>query len=412
MNASRYTNTNIQTLIDLLNGSRVKNKDGNYSYEAFQYKRFITLLYDLINIPKGIPEMVGREILSKTVLTIGKEKLLEKRKLLREINIRINEHLSLPIMEYRLITSLSIKTGTLKTIINIGDNKIFVGYPPEKELLEERTKIISDYESTTSIITPKDYSMIIITSKGRTAHEAGEDALEKLEILRALWNYLLNQKFSIRISYGMGRQYINKILLGPIHTLHQINPHKEVQSYWFEPVFQKTNKLFEMDGKFNELQTSYNKIRKMINKLPYSDVIYKSLINYSKALDNLDYSTGYLQLWSVLESLTDTGNQNYETTIRRASFIYKDSEIMTQILNVLRLQRNKIVHINESSYQIEYYLFELKNSVELLLRFHYAKGIKCKDIHEASRILDLPRSTDVINEQIKIRNYAKRFRSK
>lgn len=149
----------------------------------------------------------------------------------------------------------------------------------------------------------------------------------------------------------------------------------------------------------------------------YPHVIQNAFIRYTRALDERDWTTAFLKLWSILELLTDTSKANYDTTIKRTAFLYKEREYNIQVLQHLKKYRNLSVHLDMGNSEIETYLYQLKNYVETLLSFHLQNKFNFDTIQEAAEFLSLPHEEEVLvsqerdfTKQIKKRKLARRFR--
>ncbi len=130
---------------------------------------------------------------------------------------------------------------------------------------------------------------------------------------------------------------------------------------------------------------------------------------YVKALDQRDFNSTFLSLWSLLERLTNTLLDNYKVTVRRAVFLFKDREFHRQILNHLRSYRNRAVHAGEKTDEIEAPVFQLKFYVEQLIFFHIYNTLGFLSMREAAEFLDLPPDASVLKGKIKLFQKAVRF---
>jgi hypothetical protein len=81
---------------------------------------------------------------------------------------------------------------------------------------------------------PDYYTAARVSVRARSAHEAVEQGLDALDLLRGMWNFVINQRVWFRLHRGASKPF-NQILLGPLHTLHEPGGKLAVDSFWYEP---------------------------------------------------------------------------------------------------------------------------------------------------------------------------------
>jgi len=81
-----------------------------------------------------------------------------------------------------------------------------------------------------------------------------------------------------------------------------------------------------------------------INRLPYRREFEQLLLRYIAALDEPNPNIAFLQLWGILEAITNTVEARYDETIRRAGWVFVKSErpMMREVLESLRHHRNSV----------------------------------------------------------------------
>ncbi len=120
-------------------------------------------------------------------------------------------------------------------------------------------------------------------------------------------------------------------------------------------------------------------------------------------MDSADLSSAFLNLWSLLETLTGIAPQDaHDKVVKRAVFMFADKETKTheQVLHHLRRYRNHYVHAGEGSEQTGAYLHQLRFYAETLLKFHLENSAKFSSLDRAIRFLDLPSDVDDIRDII------------
>ena len=213
-----------------------------------------------------------------------------------------------------------------------------------------------------------------------------------------------------RLSFGL-REPINGIVLGPVHTIHQVSGKVASDNWWYDPDYIKPIKPYDIAKDLSAIYQFEKRIRNSLRQLRYRDKIEWAFREYTRALDHRNWHTAFLALWSVLEVLTHSGGDNYKVTIRRASFIFKEPDLHREILNHLRESRNAFVHSNKNSDDIELYTYQLKRYIEALLLFHINNGRSFSNIQEVAEFLDLPIDLTVLSKKIRLSRLATRFRN-
>jgi hypothetical protein len=124
---------------------------------------------------------------------------------------------------------------------------------------------------------------------------------------------------------------------------------------------------------------------------------------YGRALDMTDLSNAFLNLWSLLETLTGIADyEGHDKVVKRASAIYDHKERRTheQVLHHLRRYRNSYVHASEDSAQGGAYLHQLRIHTEWLLWFHLTNSSHFSSLEEVGRFLNLPSVTEELHHLI------------
>jgi hypothetical protein len=211
-----------------------------------------------------------------------------------------------------------------------------------------------------------------------------------------------NRKHSWRISYGP-RKPVNKFSLGPLHTLHFQSGKLATESWWYEPEYSGPIELFDISKNISEIDQFECNVRKLLKKSPFKPFLESSIIRYTRALDLRNLESAFLRLWGLLESLTNTGeNDTHKVTVKRTSFMYADREYIKQILTHLRDYRNRAVHSGPGNQDIETFLYQLKNFVESALEFLVANKFNLRNLNEVSQFLDLPDDNEILSKRIQL----------
>jgi hypothetical protein len=388
--------------------SRVIDEKGGIGYTGFETFEYIALLFSMLNFSNGIPEIEGRRIVQQAVYSAGKRAHITAMNILAEINRLEGEFLRTPLIRYILVTSLSVSKMVLLPKININNAYITFGGQLSKVCQRERDRIIANRaQNILYTAAPTDYLTTRIYVSARSPYEAIDLALNAMNLIRGIWNWFYNRQHSIRMSLG-SQTPVNKIVQGPVHTLHLPNGNLAIETFWYEPRFYSTQRVYNPTPEIDKLCKFTSNVRKRLAKCKYHQVIEDSIIQYARALDERDWEAAFLRLWSILERLTNTSDF-YTDIIKRASFIFEDREYYKQVLKHLKDFRNKYVHEAGDSSEMETYMYELKNIVESLLGFHLGNKFNFNSISEVAEFLDLSSDRDALASRVKLINYAQKF---
>ncbi len=383
----------------------VDNNTGKAAFKGFEHHDLVAVLCSVARLSEDIPESEKHGIIRHSTFSAGNKGVITAKALLREISILEQSYLKQEEEQYVLATSLSLKR-TWK-IPNYKINSALIYLTPKLPAMFDKNRETLKLQPHVKYIVekiPVDYLAVRVLVKGRSAFEAEEKALQALDLIRGIWNLSLNRKTMMSISLGGKRKPINKILLGPFHTLHEKKGNLKTDTFWYELNFESLDPYdFDKEKEYNYLISFTKFVRNKLKKSPYQEIISEGIIRYTRALDYSDYEVAFIKLWSVLELLTDTIKERYEKTIKRTAFLFKDYDYNFQILSHLRDFRNKSVHIGSSGNDdIQTYLYQLKNYVEGLLLFHLTNKMKFNNISNLSDFLDLSPNQEFLKEKFQL----------
>ena len=382
------------------------NEQGNVTFRGFEFNEYAILLCSMINMNDNIPDIEKRRIVHKAPFNVSPKNAITPNSLLKEINIMEHEYLSRPTKKYMLITSMS--ANRFAKLKRFNDNKCNITFVShlKKDLMVHRDGIIKVAKNSLYAEIPMDYIYAKIFVSAKSDGEAANKALDCIDFMRGIWNWFYNRRSYFRVSGGKIRP-INKFILGPLHTLHELNGKPATDSWWYQQEYREALWTFDPDKDIPKIYRFTENVRKYLRKCRYPQDMKSLIVRYTRSLDTIDLEDSFLKLWSVLEQLTDTGSEGYETTIRRASFIFTDHEFSRQVLNHLKEYRNRAVHASSPNYDIEGFVFQLKRYVEALMEFHLANKFRFESIKSASEFLDMPKDTTILRSRIRLMNLAK-----
>lgn len=235
------------------------------------------------------------------------------------------------------------------------------------------------------------YSWFLARYRGRSTREAYEVTLRHVDLARAFWNYTLNRRTLMRFSSG-AQQPVNEIRLGRAYTLHAPGGKSLKAGYWDDPSFMQRRNTFVSAADWKSMNVAARRLGARLHRHPYRRTLESAFIRYVRALDTIDFESGFIKLWALLEMLTATSNAHYDTTVKRALFVFEEREFMRHVLEHLRDERNSSVHDDAGSDQAQTYVFQLKVCVEQLIAFHLNAGRRYGALAEACALLDQPQT--------------------
>ncbi len=355
----------------------------------------------------------AEELVITAINNIGRRNI-NRNNILVELDKLQGEYIRKAKKNYHIATSISLATQDNINSIKC-DNVKFDFYKtfPKKykrqAYLNDKKHIINSVLQNPNI--PNNYSPIIIKVRARTGVEAGKIALDYLDFIIGIWNFALNFPKGPTMHFKEIKQNpINTVLKGPIHTIHKQNGDIDNEDLFFyeDDYYGPIQPTYINSRKFQEIKNTEMRIRRRlsINK-KWGLKIRDSLIRYSRALENYNYSYCFLQLWNILEFLTraeEIGNHTI-TVKKTGNLFHKDeAEIQRALIDFLRITRNSLVHSSQFQSGVKKMdiTHQLKFYVEELIRYHYA-AIKIFDnFNQALNYLDLPYDEKEIKSRLKV----------
>jgi hypothetical protein len=396
------------SVLKLLESSRIAGENRNVAFTGFEVRDCFSVLESMIVFNFEVPPFERSGITRRGVASIPLSTPLSPESVLKKISTLEREYLSQKARKFVLVTSISLSPIPKPLSIAVGSSRIRLGGEVPRKLSSARSELLENAKSSIDGNLPTNYLTVMVRTCARSTHGATDTALRDLDLLRAAWNLWNNRRAISRVSMGL-RAPINAIILAPVHTLHDESLRLATDTWWYETNFRRPVALWGDSVTFPSALAFSRKLMGKLDSIPYSTSIVDALVRYVRALDSSDWNSSFLQLWSVLELTTDTGNQAYSVTVRRTAFHYLDHEYTTQLLLHLKDFRNQAVHSGRDSNDIEQLLYRLKLFVEQLLMFHVRRAGQFKSISDACGFMDLPCDRDVIAEQIKRLRMAKNF---
>ena len=409
--ATWATGMDTEAVVAYLNSASHRDADGKLRFGAFAHRDCSALLFDMIELSEPVSETEGRSRLITAIDLASKAPPVTANSILRSFNMLLAEYSALPDTEYVLASALSIRKTSGLAPVQIHHARISFERRLPNEFRAARMSLGRRVKDALYTDPPKDYMPIRIRLKARTTYDAAERAQYILDLFRAIYNWTYNRAQPTRISWG-SRAPVNRIVSGPIHTLHLPSGEFATDTFWFEDTYRAPSKLQRIDEHLDVLKDSYQIVQRNLRPSSYRSSLEDCLVRYVRALDDRDWHAAYLKLWGVLEVLTDTAERpRYDRTIQRAAYVFKDHRYQKASLSVLRNHRNRIVHASASTREIESYLYQLKYCVEALFDFHLFAKRRFPSIHEAARFLSLPVAKHALETKRELAEFALLYRN-
>ena len=411
---------NIGLLLETINDRKQRDPaTGALSFDLSDgmFDDALAVLESSVGFDEAIPESMYRGLTFRSMVAVAESKTLTAKAFMEELSRQEQAYKRTPPHRYVLTTSLSARnfsdllshTGIAKTRITFGERlpKLF---QVEHERMRQYGRPVLFGELPTYMNMGRRYTFARVSVWAKSEIEAVESALDDLNLLRGIWNFYLNYPQPWRISAGQ-RNPVNKIVLGPIHSLHKPNGKLAVEYNWYEPDYVGPLKSARLDQRLEGMRTFERGVRRYLARSRYRTDLEESIRRYGRILDSRDWNNAFVQLWGLLEHLTDTTRAENRVTCKRARFLYPKEErsLHKEVLDHLAHHRNRAVHAGYVREDAETLLYQLKRYVERVLRFHLFAGVDFQNRIEAADFLHLPPDLDELQKRMRLTRRAMKF---
>jgi hypothetical protein len=390
-----------------LNRFTTVDPDGNLSFRTFGHQELISLLDAMVDCRPAIAHIDKQLILNQAMVNARRKGDITPRSLIQQIQRLEQRFQQLPDKELVLLTTISLKmTSELRPIRFEGCH---IKFPPKilPTFEKARAELKDKAKHTIRGEHPSDYRWVTMNVRAKTAFQAIQSGMDKLDLFRGLLNFF-HHWGRHRLTVGYPKP-VNEIVLGPFHTVHDDSGASAAEVWWFQPDYVGPVAPVDPLAKGKNPFPSIKKARERLRKHPYAKVVEEALIRYVRALDQRDFENAFINLWGVLEHLTDTSWKNNQLTERRAGFLLGNDHFYREVLRHLRSHRNRSVHAGANSEFIETLVYQLKRVVEEHLRFHLFQGWRFGSHAETAEFMDLPIQSDALRARIAKSKLALRY---
>jgi hypothetical protein len=394
----KYQDT-LREITERLVAIRTFGPDGRPQFQLPTYSIITSVLESAIDFNPEIPDADRPWILRTGVSNASKENRLTPDTLQQHLKAAEREYLRTPVKDYILATAFGIRAYRgLKTIsINAVRISFAASLPPRFD----RSAIAHRVKETVAHC-PPDILQVFARVSARTPNAAFNQAQAAVDLVRALWNLVLNGgRYRIFLFQTGAPEPVNPILPGTLYTLHELNGTLIEDVFWVEPHPLETNRIYGADENWPRVEKRALKLRSGLRALTYRQEIEKALVRYVRALDEIDPRSSFNRVWSVLEYLTNSVG-TYETLISRSCFLAVDRDrgFVRMVLQHLRDVRNAVVHSDEERSNMKAYLDQLRLVTEWLIFFHLREGKLFQSRARAAEYLDTPTDRGLLLERI------------
>jgi hypothetical protein len=393
---------------------RTTNPDGRVAFDGPRFTDLEMVFRTAIDWDESLSDYERDRIAFNAPFVAARAGQVTKDALLKAVHeLEAKEFAAKP-TDYVVVTTLTVRYHAQLKKVRVRNVQFsFFQKLPKKY---DRDPIRNPFFLGDMVDVPDDFVVVCAKVSAKSVHAAAAEALTALSVLRGIWNYTINRRTTMTLPVGGVRQTkpINKILLGPVHTVHFPQGALAEKAYWhngsFEP--EAPENLAE---EWAMIQKSTSRCLRWYHVSAYKKEITDMWVRYAFALDHADREVTFLKLWSLLELLTGTNGEKYDETIRRTLFMCDDRELHRMILEHLRDRRNAMIHLDDSSSKVEQHIYQLKRYVEELLRLHLLFGRLKKrfpSLNAVGEFLALPPEPTILKERQRIYRQAFDFRQK
>lgn len=396
-------------LLAAIGESASVTSDGGVGWKDLSFLRHRTPIRSAIIILDGDGRelnevdtwIISHSAIDAVIKQSGTGRPVDPSKLLLEADKLAANHFRKQLAKYVLVTSLSIESFPA-TRVRMHGCEISplrtrgVRFPLPECLGRSRCEdaIARHLKST-------QYHLVNVKTEGRSIHEAIDNALEALNLLRGLWTLFATYGSWSLCLDGRRQKPVGVIHTGPVHTLHHANGTLAADFHWYDPDYKEDQPLFKPEKGWSKIEANRRWTTTRLRHLAYRDDLKALIVRYATALDHSTMDVSFLQMWSILERITNTVGAKYDDTIRRAIRIYSDRNVAKEILESVRLRRNQYVHAAKSREGCDQAVYAVKQFVDSHLFMLIRNEFGVRSLEEYGEYLDLPTDTQVLKKQLR-----------
>lgn len=400
------TNFNPQAILDEIEKAKRISEDGRLSFAVTDgYFNSQAALLSMLDFPDGVKsELDIHQLISSAINKTAIAGKVTKDSYLKKINELAVTQKSKTEGVFFLLSSISIDYDSLPfKKVKIDDCEINFVTDFNKKFTSRNSIKVGKYGSGDD----SGYSKVIVKMKSKNIKNAFSKAIKSLDFLRSIFCFFANNQSEI-----IGDPYIpiNKIMFGPLHTLHHTDGSLATKEFWFEMNYLKIN-LYQ--SKAIDIYTKNVKFFiKKANKVKYKELIKNSMISYVRAFDSQDQSDALFKVWGALEKIiTPKSGNDYGKIVSRCAFLYTEYYYHRELLEHLRVRRNEYVHVGEKADDSKKCCYQVQEYFRTSILFHIKNKFFFDSIDQANEFLDLPVKIETLNKKRSLYAKAIKFRN-
>lgn len=383
----------INYVLSKINECRNVSPNGRVSFEAFSIEKWGKVLAINIDFKDDIHKVDKMNIVRRAISDNSHGSKITYKSFNKSISIIMEEYRNKKNKKYRLYTHIQKDIDFGFKYIDVLHGRILFLSRDHNYDRSEIQKRISDYE----LLAPtRNFKPISVSTQSISPNHAYFEAMHSLDLFRGVMNFSLQYAHYSLFDSHAGLRSINRIAMGPVHTIHRPGGKLALKEFWYETEFTNFTSKQNVADYQKKILFSKDIIKKINIKTDMSSCLEDIFIRYTKALDNRNHQRIIVHLWSLLECVTNTSaSKGYELTMKRASALYpSDRKGVYVVLNSIRHLRNSYVHSYASDQHNMGLIYILKHVVEDHVRFLLSRFDVFQDLKEYADFLDYLRTKE------------------
>lgn len=363
--------------------------DGSAGFTAFEIEEIETILSASLGPDHKIPVELRRTLVWKALSACGRAKDFGLGSFEQQLEKKWGEHLAAPKVKFHFLTTLSISHPESPIRFSDKGSRLRIAAKWPRNFATKKIPLSGFEEIDLGV--PSNFARVVTTVAARTSAEAERLSSNIIDLWRASANLFFNHKRRTFAFFSPHpRKPINEIVVGRYRVGYDSLSKRLQEGVWYDPLYSNPEKPKNVGSEYLKMAKWQSQLLAKIDRHPLRTILRQALLRYVRSLDHVDYDAAYLGLWGVLEQLTVTQRANdYKTTVRRASSIYKDRDFALAMLHALKEYRNGYVHASQQSEAVESMIQQLKGIVEGLIFFLYFNRPRLQNLNDVASFFDL-----------------------
>ena len=381
--------------------SDIKASDTGKTYRSLdKYSTCLSILLDKVRFSeterKNLEFHERSRLLNEALqMEIKNGKEVTPDSVIKQYNALSKKYLKKDQVRYTLHGTFSVRSRIpIPSVRFAGAYISFSDITPKKLTLPEQMSLeLTRYTDAY----PREYVHVCVSVSARDPYSGFTKAYRIGNLYRGLWNLILNYRTSF-FSFG-SKQPVNKVVWGPVHTVHYSSGKPVSDSFGREGTWNKNILANDITQDLKALKQEEKRIRSSLAKCSYAREIESMIQQYALSLDEPYKAHAFRELWTVLESLTGSRGLKQSELVKRASFFRRNRGFCKLELEALKNIRNTIVHEGTYADDFEHYVNRLRTYVEHLLYALINHNSLFRDINDFRSFLSLTHDVDQLEER-------------